>query len=159
MRQRNRRLLAAAVIASGLSWSALPAAAELTLTETGFQVTASDFYLPRPAEASDQVGVERLRSSDPIPADLIGATCSITIGAANGESTHGENYGIVRSNGDEVIAQDTEDQPNVIKTTQSDRLITLGATIDIFNVMVEDAAGEVGTSVDYVVDVNCQPAQ
>lgn len=156
-----RRTIAQAVIvlmiaaAFILAAPAHPADAAITETENGFVVTASDFYIPRPATASDQVGVERVRSTDTVPAEYVGLTCGIVVGAANGASVHGDNYGIVYSNGDSVLVEDTEDQPNVVRTTQSDRRITLGATMTVVNIMVEDAAGTVGTSVDYVVTVDC----
>lgn len=163
MQQRRhlRRLLAVITLLAGVSWSALPGLAALTVTETGFVVTASDFFIPRPADhptAAPHVGVERLRSSDVVPAEYVGQTCTIVVGAANGSSVHGDNYGVVRSNGDTVLVEDTEDQPFIIRTTQSDRTITLGSTITISNVMVKDPDGKIGTSVHYEATITCTPA-
>jgi hypothetical protein len=124
--------------------------------------TASDFYIPRPASASDQVGVERLLTSFDVAAngfeDLIGQTCLFTISAANGESVHLNNYGVLDTGADSNNLTDileTESLPDVVTTTLTDQFLTIGPVITLYNVMLPDGDDRVGTSVDYVVTVDC----
>lgn len=121
------------------------------------EFTGEDFYIPRPADATDQENVERLLASydlaDNGHADLIGATCSVAGTSANGESVHVNNYGMLRSNGDSVTISGTEDESNGVRL--SDRVIVLGETVRLYNVMVPDPDGIVATSVAYTVRVTC----
>jgi hypothetical protein len=121
--------------------------------DTTIEFTGSDFYIPRPADRSDQVGVERLLTSVDVPAELVGLACSVVGTSTNGESVHPNNYGMLRSNGDSVRIDGTEDAANGVKL--SDRTIVLGTTVQLFNVMLGDP---VATSVDYTVRVTCTPA-
>jgi len=145
----KRRTLAVIVALMGVSWSALPGVAATTTIE----FTAEDFYIPRPADRSDQVGVERLLASVEVPAELVGTTCSVVGTSTNGESVHPNNYGMIRSNGDSVRIDGTEDTASGVRL--SDRTIVLGATIDLYNVMQPDSDGIVATSVNYSVRVTC----
>jgi hypothetical protein len=153
----TRRLLAVATAMSAVVLMSLPAiAAPITL------FTADDFYIPRPASASDQVGVPRLLISFDVAAngfgELIGQTCQFTISAANGTSVHLNNYGILNTGADSNNSSDileTESLPDVITTTLTDETLTIGPVITLSNVMLPDPNGTVGTSVDYVVIVDC----
>jgi hypothetical protein len=120
---------------------------------TTIEFTAEDFYIPRPATASDQVGVERRLATVETPAELVGATCSVVGTSTNGESVNLNNYGMIRSNGDSVRIDGTEDTASGVRL--SDRTIVLGVTIDLYNVMQPDANGIVATSVNYSVRVTC----
>jgi hypothetical protein len=120
---------------------------------TTIEFTAEDFYIPRPADRSDQVGVERLLASVQVPAGLVGTTCSVVGTSTNGESVHPNNFGVLRSNGDSVTITGTEDEANGVRL--SDRTIVLGATVDLYNIMQPDANGIVATSVNYLVRVTC----
>ncbi len=150
-----RRILAAvtAVLAAGLL--ALPAGAAVV----SFSFAGSDFYLPRPAEASDQVGVYRLVTTYDLAAngfeDLIGEECTFSVSAANGESVHLLNFGAIVTGGSETDVYDTESEPNVTQTRLEDATLVLGSTIELFNIMLPDPNGLVGTSVDYTVTVSC----
>jgi hypothetical protein len=153
----TKRVLAVTTALSAVILMSLPAAAVPVQL-----FTAEDFYIPRPASASDQVGVERLRMSFDVAAngfgDLIGQTCQFTITAANGESVHLNNYGILdtgaaSNNLTDIL--DTESLPDVLTTTLTDQFLTIGPVITLYNVMLPDAADRVGTSVDYVVTVDC----
>jgi hypothetical protein len=135
-----------------MTWAADRAGAETRTLEFG----GSDFYIPRPADRSDQVGIERLIASVDTPAELVGLACSVVGTSTNGESVHPNNYGMLRSNGDSVRIDGTEDAAQGVKL--SDRVIVLGTTVQLFNVMLPDANGRVATSVDYSVRVTCTPA-
>lgn len=153
--QAARRALAALVAAAITMLMSLPAlAAPVTL------FTASDFYIPRPAEVSDQVGVRRLLVDFDLAAngfeDLIGEECLFTVAAFNGDSVHLDNYAVIATGASETDVYDTESQPNVETTTLEDATHVLGSTIQFYNVMLPDADGLVGTSVDFVVTVDCE---
>lgn len=151
-----RRLMAVLTSISALWLMTLPAAAA-TVT---FSFTGSDFYIPRPVASSDQEGVLRLLTSYDLAAngfgDLIGTNCGFTVSAANGESVHLNNYGAIITGGNETDVLDTESLPNVLTTTLTDNTLTLGPTIDLYNVMLRDGNNTIGTSVDYVVTVVCE---
>jgi hypothetical protein len=153
----TKRVLAVTTALSAVILMSLPAAAVPVQL-----FTAEDFYIPRPASASDQVGVERLRMSFDVAAngfgDLIGQTCQFTVTAANGESVHLNNYGILdtgaaSNNLTDIL--DTESLPDVLTTTLTDQFLTIGPVITLYNVMLPNADNRVGTSVDYVVIVDC----
>jgi hypothetical protein len=136
-------------------WLALPAfAAPVTLFTTG------DFYIPRPAANSDQVGVRRLLLTFDLAAngfgDLIGEDCLFTVAAFNGDSVHLDNYAVITTGGNETDVYGTESLPNVETTTLEDATHILGPTIEFYNVMEVDPNGTVGTSVDFVVTVDCE---
>jgi len=151
----GRRILGmlTATLAAGLL--ALPAAAAVTM----FQFSGSDFYLPRPAAASDQVGVPRLLATYDLAAnghaDLIGLECAFEVDAANGDSVHLDNYGAIVTGGNESDVFETEALPNVSETLLTDATLVLGPTIELYNVMLPDPNDTVGTSVDYMVYVTC----
>ena len=153
--QSARRALAVVVAAAMTLLMSLPAfAAPVTL------FTASDFYIPRPAETSDQVGVRRLLDEFDLAAngfeDLIGDECLFTVSAFNGESVHLNNFAVITTGTTETDVYDTESQPNVETTALEDATHVLGPTIEFYNVMLPDADGLVGTSVDFIVTVDCE---
>ena len=151
---RTLRGFAASLVLSMLIFTPMIWAADhAQAATTTIEFTADDFYIPRPATASDQVGVERLLASVEVPAELVGLTCSVAGTSTNGESVHPNNYGMIRSNGDFVRISGTEDEASGVRL--SDRTIILGATIQLFNVMVPDPDGIVATSVAYTVRVTC----
>lgn len=150
----TRRTLAASVFAVLLLTLAAPAmAAPVAL------FTASDFYLPRPASASDQIGVRRLLIDFDLAAngfaDLIGQQCAFTVSAFNGDSVHLNNFGVIATGGTETDIYGTESVPNVETTTLEDATHVLGSTVQLYNVMLPDPSDRVGTSVDYTVSVDC----
>ncbi len=153
----KKRVLAVATAMSAVILMSLPAVAVPAVL-----FVADDFYIPRPAASSDQVGVERLLDSFDVAAngyaDLIGQTCLFTISAANGSSVHLNNYGILdtgaASNNITDILE-TESLPDVVTTTLTDQFLTIGPVITLSNVMLPDDDDIVGTSVDYVVTVDC----
>lgn len=154
IRSVTRRALGAATALSAVLLMSLPAAAapiELFV--------ADDFYIPRPAENSDQVGVRRLLITFDLAAngygDLIGQTCAFTVTAANGESVHLNNFGVLVTGDTESDVLHTESLPNVLTTELTNPTMTLGPTISLYNVMLPDPNDTVGTSVDYVVIVDC----
>jgi hypothetical protein len=153
----TKRVLAVTTAMSAVILMSLPAVAvPVQLFE------ADDFYIPRPASASDQVGVQRLLISFDVAAngfgDLIGQTCLFTIGAANGSSVHLNNYGVLdtgaaTNNLTDIL--ETESLPDVITTTLTDQFLTIGPVITLYNVMLPDPDDRVATSVEYVVTVDC----
>jgi hypothetical protein len=153
----KKRVLAVTTAMSAVVLMSLPAVAvPVQLFE------ADDFYIPRPASASDQVGVPRLLISFDVAAngfgDLIGQTCLFTIGAANGSSVHLNNYGILDTGAASNNLTDileTESLPDVITTTLTDQFLTIGPVITLYNVMLPDPDDRVATSVEYVVTVDC----
>ena len=151
-----RRSLAALTAISALMLMSLPAGAATVI----FSFTGSDFYIPRPSAASDQVGVYRLLTTYDLAANghanLIGLECSFSVSAANGDSVHPNNFGAITTGGEETDIFDTESEPNVTTTTLEDATLVLGATIELYNVMLPDDDDIVATSVDYVVDVTCE---
>lgn len=162
-RQRLTRL-AAALTTIGLF--IVTGSAALTITPGPDTVTvtftASDEYIPRPVEFADPADLEpRLRASIDLAANgldrFIGSTCRFSVTAANGSSEH-PNYGIITTNGDTTTILDTENEANVTVTRLTDADLTLGATINLYNVLVPDDNGDVATSVDYVVTFTCQEA-
>jgi hypothetical protein len=153
-----RRSLALVTAMSAVILMSLPAlAAPVTL------FTASDFYIPRPAEFSDQVGVPRLLATFDVAAngfeEFIGQNCTFTVTAENGDSVHLNNYGILDT-GDgpetETLILETESEPNVLTTILEDETLVIGPVIQLFNVMIPDPNNTVATSVDYVVMVDCE---
>jgi len=144
------------VVVAGLFYASVPAfAAPISL------LAASDFYIPRPASASDQVGVRRLLAVYDLAengyADLIGIECTFTITAANGDSVHPNNFGVIVTGDDESDILETESEPNVTTTRLEDETLVLGPTIELYNVMLPDEDDIVATSVDYEVFVDCEP--
>ncbi|MGF1665952.1 MAG: hypothetical protein ACFCVC_06730 [Acidimicrobiia bacterium] len=153
----KKRVLAVATAMSAVILMSLPAVAVPVQL-----FVADDFYIPRPAANSDQVGVERLLISFDVAAngfaDLIGQTCLFTVGAANGSSVHLNNYGILNTGAatnNLTNILETESLPDVITTTLTDQFLTIGPVITLSNVMLPDPDDRVGTSVDYVVTVDC----
>lgn len=151
----SRRILGmlTAILAAGLF--ALPAGAQTT----SFQFTGSDFYVPRPAAASDQVGVLRLLTSFDLAAngygELIGQVCSFEVDASNGESVHVNNYAAIITGGEETDVYETEAAPNVTETLLEDATLTLGDSIELYNVMLPDSEDIMATSVEFTVIVTC----
>jgi hypothetical protein len=134
---------------------ALPAsAATVTITFSG-----SDFFIPRPATATDQEGVFRPIATYDVVAngqsEFVGTTCRFVVTAGNGESVHPYNFGHLETNGSVTDINGTENQPNVARTVLDDPTLVLGETIALFNVMIPDDNGSVSTSVDYVVSATC----
>ena len=153
--QTARRFLAGSTAAAVVLLMSLPAlAAPITL------FTAEDFYIPRPASASDQVGVRRLLITYDLAAngygDLVGEECLFTVSAFNGDSVHLDNFAVIATGASETDVYGTESQPNVETTTLEDATHVLGSTIEFYNVMLPDADGLIGTSVDFVVSVDCE---
>jgi hypothetical protein len=133
----------------------LPAGAATVI----FSFEGDDFYIPRPVESSDQENVYRLLNSYDLAAngyaDLIGLNCTFSVTAANGTSVHLNNFGAIITGGDETDIFDTESAPDELTTQLEDATLVLGETIELYNVMVRDDDGIIGTSVDYVVTVTC----
>lgn len=154
MKTRTVRLMLACAALAVLVVQAMPALAAPTLL-----FEASDFFIPRPASATDQEGVERSIEVFDLTlngfADLVGQECSFTVSADNGDSVNENNYAVLRSAGWETDVYDTESTANVTTTVLEDDTHVLGATIEMFNVMIPDAFGTVGTSVDFTVYVDC----
>jgi hypothetical protein len=151
----RRRILALLTATLAVGLFALPAGAAVTT----FLFTGSDFYVPRPANASDQVGVLRLRTTFDLAAngyeDLIGTECSFEVDASNGDSVHPDNYAAVVTGGNETDVYFTEAEPNVTETVLEDETLVLGSTIELYNVMLPDPDDTIGTSVDFTVYVTC----
>lgn len=123
--------------------------------------TASDFYIPRPAAVSDQVGVRRPITTFDLAAnghaDLIGQECRFSVSADNGDSIHLDNYAVLITGGVETDVIDTESLANVTTTTLEIDTLIMGPTIEFFNVMLPDPSATVGTSVDFTVSADCSP--
>ncbi len=138
---------------------AVPALAQTV----SFSFSGADFYVPRSVDQSDQEGVPRLVATYDLAAngsgDLIGRTCTFTVAAANGQSVHSNNYGVIDTGAVETDVLQTESLPNVVETVIQDASLVLGATIELYNIMVPDANGTVATSVDYTVTVTCTAQQ
>jgi hypothetical protein len=151
-----RRTLAAVTAAFGVVLLALPAQAAIV----SFSFTGNDFYVPRPAAASDQAGVYRLLTTFDLAAngyaDLVGTNCDFQVSAANGDSVHLANFGAIVTGGNETDVYDTESEPNVETTRLEDADLVLGDEIELYNVMLEDPNGTIGTSVEYTVTVMCE---
>ena len=155
----RRRFAAIVVVAlvGGAIRVALPAQAQILDPE--FTFTGSDFFLPRPADATDQENVPRFVASFDLVAkgfeELVGQTCALLVLAANGDSVHPYNFGQIVTEGSETDVLETESEPNVLRTVLENRLIVLGPTMELYNIMVPDDEGIVATSVVYTVSVFC----
>lgn len=150
----NRRRLAAVVVLGALTLPSSPAlAAAVDL------FSASDFFIPRPASATDQEGVERQIGSFDLAAngyaDLIGQECSFSVLADNGDSVNENNYAIIRTGGSETDVYETESLANVTNTLLEHETLVVGPTIEVFNVMIPGTGGIVGSSVNLTVSVDC----
>jgi hypothetical protein len=147
-------LVAFTVLVVGLVAS-LPAMAQTA----SFSFTGSDFFVPRDVDQTDQEGVRRLLASFDLAAngfaDLIGMSCTLNVHAANGESIHLNNFGVIVTGDTESDVPDTESEPFVDETRLEDPSLVLGPTIELYNVMMPDADGTVATSVNYTVTVSC----
>jgi LPXTG-motif cell wall-anchored protein len=134
---------------------AVPAQAQTV----SFSFSASDSFIPRHEDQTDQEGVRRFLASFDLAAngfaDLIGTTCTLNVHAANGESIHPNNFGVIVTGNSESDVLDTESEANVDETRLEDPTLVLGPTIELYNVMMPDADGIVATSVDYTVTVTC----
>jgi hypothetical protein len=150
-----RRLMAVLTAVATVGLMSLPAGAATVI----FSFEGDDFYIPRPVEFSDQENVYRLLATYDLAAngyaDLIGVNCTFTVTAANGSSVHLNNFGAIITGGNETDIFDTESLPDVLTTQLEDATLVLGETIELYNVMVRDDNGTVGTSVEYVVTVTC----
>lgn len=150
----NRRRLAAVVVLGALT---LPSSTALAAAMDLF--SASDFFIPRPASATDQEGVERQIGSFDLAAngyaDLIGQECSFSVLADNGDSVNENNYAIIRTGGSETDVYETESRANVTSTLLEHETLVVGPTIEVFNVMIPGTGGIVGSSVDLTVSVDC----
>jgi len=150
----SRRLLAVAAVSTALAIPSGPAsAAPVQLFD------AADFFIPRPASATDQEGIERPIAHYDLAAnghsDLIGRTCEFTVVADNGDSVNVNNYAIIRTGSEESDVYETESEANVTTTVMEDATLVPGPTIQMFNVMVPGAGDIVGTSVDFTLFVDC----
>ncbi len=87
--------------------------------------------------------------------ELVGQTCAILVLAANGDSVHPYNFGQIVTGGSETDVLETESEPNVLRTVLENRLLVLGPTMELYNIMVPDDEGIVATSVVYTVSVFC----
>jgi len=153
-----RRRLAAIVVFALVAVPlvlALPALAQTV----SFSFSASDSFIPRHEDQTDQEGVRRFLASFDLAAngfaDLIGTTCTLNVHAANGASVHPNNFGVIVTGNSESDVLDTESEANVDETRLEDPTLVLGPTIELYNVMMPDADGIVATSVDYTVTVTC----
>jgi hypothetical protein len=150
-----RRVMAVLTAVATVGLMSLPAGAATVV----FSFEGDDFYIPRPVESSDQENVYRLLNSYDLAAngyaDLIGLECTFSVTAANGESVHLNNFGAIVTGGNETDIFDTESLPDVLTTQLEDATLVLGETIELYNVMVRDDNGTIGTSVEYVVTVTC----
>ncbi len=157
-----KRRLAAIVVAALVAVPAVLAVPALAQT-VSFSFTGADFSVPRPADQTDQEGVRRLLTTFDLAAngfgDLIGRTCTFTVEAANGQSVHPNNFGVIATGANETDVLQTETLPNVVETVLQDATLVLGATIELYNVMLPDANGIVATSVVYTVIVTCTAQQ
>ena len=123
--------------------------------------TGSDRLTPRP-EAVAPIGQLRLVATYTVPEADQGCVATFTVYAANGDSVHQANYGVIVSNGDQADVLFTESEANVDATRLTDRTLELGETISLYNVIGPWTDGDttrpgyVGTSVDYRVSYTCQ---
>lgn len=150
-----RRVLAVVTALGTVGLMSLPAGA----AAVEFSFTGSDFFIPRPVDATDQEGVYRLLATYDLAAngygDLVGTACGFEVTADNDDSVHLNNFGAIITGGNETDIYGTESAPNVLTTTLEDDTLVLGPTIELYNIMLEDPSGRIGTSVDYVVTVSC----
>ena len=122
--------------------------------------TGSDRLTPRP-EAVAPIGQLRLVATFDVPEADQGCVATFTVYAANGDSVHQANYGVIVSNGDQADVLFTESEANVDRTRLTDRTLELGETISLYNVIGPWTDGDttrpgyVGTSVDYRVSYTC----
>ncbi len=104
-----------------------------------FTFTGSDFFIPRDADQTDQEGVQRFVASFDLVAngfeDLVGQTCRIIVLAANGDSVHVNNLGLIVTGGSETDVLETESEPNVLRTVLDDPTLVLGETMELYNIM------------------------
>ena len=154
---RSTRAFRAGIAAAAITSMLLMAEPAMGEVITLFE--ASDFFIPRPASATDQEGVERRIATFDLAAnghaDLIGQDCRFRVSEDNGDSVNENNYAVLRTGGSETDISDTESAANVTPTVLSDDLLTMGPTIEMFNVMVAGPGDIVGTSVDFAVMVDC----
>ena len=155
-----RRRLAAIVVFALLAVPvvlAVPAQAQIL--DPDFTFTGSDFFVPRPPDQTDQENVPRLLATFDLVAngfeELVGQTCAILVLAANGDSVHPNNFGRIVTGSSETDVLETESEPNVLRTVLDDPTLVLGATMELYNIMVPDDEGIVATSVIYTVSVFC----
>ncbi len=136
---------------------ALPAQAQIL--DPDFTFVGSDFFIPQPLMQTDQEGVPRLVGTFDLVAngfeELVGQTCAILVLAANGDSVHPYNFGQIVTGSSETDVLETESEPNVLRTVLENRLLVLGETMELYNIMVPDDEGIVATSVQYTVSVFC----
>ena len=155
MKEQVKRWAGALAVVAAFGIMGIPDAMAATTTIT---FTGSDFYIPRPVAASDQVGVRRLLATYELPADqqqYIGTVCTFRVTAANGDSVHPNNFGVIVTDGNESDVLGTESQPNVTATRLEDATLILGPNVRLYNVMMPDSEGNVSTSVDYTVSATC----
>ncbi len=157
-----KRRLGAVFVAALVAVPAVLAVPAMAQT-VSFSFTGADFSVPRPVDQTDQEGVRRLLTTFDLAAngygDLIGRTCTFSVAAANGQSVHLNNFGVIATGVNETDVLQTESLPNVVETVLQDATLVLGATIELYNVMVPDANGIVATSVDYSVTATCTAQQ
>ena len=155
MKNQIKRWAGALAVVAAFGVLGIPDAMAATTTIT---FTGSDFYIPRPVAASDQVGVRRLLATYELTADqqqYIGTVCTFRVTAANGDSVHPNNFGVIVTDGNESDVLGTESQPNVTTTRLEDATLILGPNVRLYNVMMPDSEGNVSTSVDYTVSATC----
>ena len=74
--------------------------------------TGSDRLTPRP-ETVAPIGQDRLVATYTVPAADVGCLATFTVYAANGDSVHQANYGLLVSNGDQADVLFTKSEANV----------------------------------------------
>jgi hypothetical protein len=123
--------------------------------------TGTDRLTPRP-ETVAQIGELRLVATFQVPAADVGCLATFTVHAVNGDSVHQANYGRIVTNGDQADILNTETEPNIDRTRLTDRTLTLGETISLYNIIGPWSDGDttrtgyVGTSVEYRTGYTCQ---
>ncbi len=129
---------------------AVPAQAQIL--DPDFTFTGSDFFIPRDADQTEEENVARFVASFDLVAEgfeeLVGQTCAILVLAANGDSVHLYNFGLIVTGDSETDIFETESEPNVLRTVLDDPTLVLGQTMELYNIMVPDDENIVATSVD-----------
>lgn len=122
--------------------------------------TGTDRLTPRP-ESVAPIGELRLVTTYQVPAADVGCLATFTVHAVNGDSVHQANYGRIVTNGDQADILNTETEPNIDRTRLTDRTLTLGETISLYNIIGPWSDGDttrtgyVGTSVEYRTGYTC----
>lgn len=75
-------------------------------------------------------GTELLLVTEPVPADLVGATCDAVADGSNNESVHPNSDLIIRS-ANEVVIPDVEAIPNSVTPAPEGSRLILGETVPV----------------------------